>query len=137
MTRRMERKRRSPFNTQRTLSRTVKSPNPELIIHKVGKVTKFKLRTERMLITYKADDAKNINKVLQHVPASMLYLARPSKRGNQQEGHQEEDQEVTILIDSFIPHPLAMTLRFRALWSLENSQFLAATNPSEISFLFS
>lgn len=67
-TRRRPRARRRP--TQRTLSRTVVAHNAELIIHKIGKVTKFKLRTGRMLITYKAEDQKNLQKVIQHIPAS-------------------------------------------------------------------
>lgn len=95
-TRRRPTERRRP--TQRTLSRTVVPIKPELIIHKIGKVTKFKLRTGRMLITYKAEDQKNLQKVMQHIPASSVALRRHDQRGDQQEGHQEEDQEVTSLI---------------------------------------
>lgn len=96
-TRRKVRPRRRTI--QRTPSRTVIEVNTEIIIHKVGKMTKFKLRTGRMLITYKTEDAKNVQKVVQHIPTSSIGLQSHDQRGNQQEGHQEEDQEVTGLID--------------------------------------
>ena len=39
-----------------------------------GKLTKFKLRTRRMLITYKTEDSKAVSRILQNLPAGLTKI---------------------------------------------------------------
>lgn len=52
-------------------NRPVSSFKKSLTVKRNNKVTKFKLRTKKYLITFKTTDNKVVSKVLSHLPASI------------------------------------------------------------------
>lgn len=71
---------KEPTSKNPETKRPVKSYKKSLTIKRNKKITKFKLRTKKALITYQTTDGKIIKNILSHLPASITKTEVKNKK---------------------------------------------------------